>query len=138
MSRRKARLVAAQVLYQIDMTGSSDDLKVVLALWLEEAHAGSNAEFAEALVRGTLAHRSEIDEQIASHAKDWTVSNMNVVDRNLLRLALFEMLYWPETPPVIALNEIVNLAKTLSGEEAGRFINGILHQFLPAATTAIS
>ncbi|MDR1961140.1 MAG: transcription antitermination factor NusB [Gracilibacteraceae bacterium] len=126
--RRRARAVAAQTLYQIDITGDGEGITEQLAPWLEEFRvAGANKNFAEDLVRGTLAVRAEIDALLADRARDWSVGRMSAVDRNLLRLALFEMFYWDATPQRVAINEIVELAKKFGGEDSGRFINGILH-----------
>jgi len=82
--------------------------------------------FARALVEGTLAHRKEIDDYLKLYATDWDLPRMANVDRNILRLGLFEMLYYPETPLNVAIDEALELAKTYSHEDAPRFINGIL------------
>lgn len=129
--RRRARAVAAQVLYQADVTGDAERITEQLFLWLEEFHVkGENKSFAEELTRGVLAVRAELDALLNERAKKWTVGRMSAVDRNLLRLALFEMLYCDSTPRLVVVNEAVELAKTFGGDESGSFINGILHGFL--------
>ncbi|MDR1069163.1 MAG: transcription antitermination factor NusB [Gracilibacteraceae bacterium] len=129
--RRRARAVAAQILYQADLTGDTERIPEQLLLWLEEFHVrGENKEFAEELVCGALAARTEIDALLAERARKWEISRMSMVDRNLLRLALFEMLYRDSTPRRVVVNEVVELAKTFGGDDSSRFINGILHGFL--------
>ena len=73
-----------------------------------------------------MAHRAELDRLIASYAEDWTIERMPVIDRNLLRLGTFELLYLDDVPAAVTINEAVELAKTFSTEDSGRFVNGIL------------
>jgi transcription antitermination protein NusB len=82
--------------------------------------------FASELVRGVLDHGTELDELISSHAKDWSIERMPVIDRNLLRMALFEMLHLEDVPAAVAINEAVELAKIYSTEDSSRFVNGLL------------
>lgn len=82
--------------------------------------------FASELVKGVAEHAAELDELISGHAKDWTIERMPVIDRNLLRMALFEMLYLDEVPAPVAINEAVELAKIYSTEDSSRFVNGLL------------
>ena len=82
--------------------------------------------FAEPLIRGTLEHRDELDEHIKKHARNWDITRMAVVDRNVLRLGIYEMLYRDDIPPVVSINEAVDIAKKFSTEESGKFVNGIL------------
>ena len=82
--------------------------------------------FAEPLIRGTVEHRDEIDEHIKNHAKNWELHRMAVVDRNILRLAIYEMLHRADIPPVVSINEAVDIAKKFSTEDSGKFVNGIL------------
>ncbi len=83
-------------------------------------------EFAEPLIRGTLAHRDEIDAKIRQYALNWDLHRMAVVDRNVMRLAIYEMLYREDIPPVVSINEAVDIAKKYSTPESGKFVNGIL------------
>ncbi len=82
--------------------------------------------FAEELARGVIAHHQEIDEHIVRHAANWDIDRMGNVDRNVMRMAVFEMLYRDDIPPVVSINEAVDLAKAYSSTESGKFVNGIL------------
>ena len=82
--------------------------------------------FAEPLIRGTLEKLTELDGKIQHYAKNWDLNRMAVVDRNILRLAVYEMLYRDDIPPVVSINEAVDIAKRFSTDESGRFVNGIL------------
>ena len=82
--------------------------------------------FAEELARGVIAHHAEIDPLIAKHAENWEIDRMGTVDRNAMRIAVFEMLYRDDIPPVVSINEAVELAKAYSSVESGKFVNGIL------------
>ncbi|HAL92886.1 MAG TPA: transcription antitermination factor NusB [Verrucomicrobia bacterium] len=82
--------------------------------------------FAEELARGVIAHHQEIDPLIAQYAENWEIERMGAVDRNAMRIAVFEMLYRNDIPPVVSINEAVDLAKAYSSIESGKFVNGIL------------
>jgi N utilization substance protein B len=82
--------------------------------------------FADPLIRGTLEHRSESDELIKKHAQNWDLHRIAAVDRNILRLAIFEMLHRDDIPPVVSINEAVDIAKKFSTQDSGKFVNGIL------------
>jgi transcription antitermination protein NusB len=125
--RSLAREYALQVLYQHDITSEFDE-QIMRIFWesLNEQIDDSVKEFSQSLVRGTIEHRSLIDERIMAYAANWQLERMAVVDRNILRLAGYELLYCPGIPPKVAINEAVELAKKFSGEEAGKFVNGIL------------
>ena len=84
--------------------------------------------FTEEIVRGVIAHHPDIDALIARHAANWGVERMGNVDRNALRIAVYEMLYRDDIPPVVSINEAVELAKAYSSTESGKFVNGILDQ----------
>ena len=83
-------------------------------------------QFAEELARGVIAHHPEIDPLISKHAENWEIDRMGTVDRNAMRIAVFEMLYRSDIPPVVSINEAVELAKAYSSIESGKFVNGIL------------
>lgn len=83
-------------------------------------------QFAEELARGVIAHHPEIDPLIAKYAENWEIDRMGTVDRNAMRIAVFEMLYRDDIPPVVSINEAVELAKAYSSSESGKFVNGIL------------
>ncbi len=83
-------------------------------------------QFAEELARGVIAHHPEIDPLISKYAENWEIDRMGAVDRNAMRIAVFEMLYRNDIPPVVSINEAVELAKAYSSIESGKFVNGIL------------
>jgi N utilization substance protein B len=85
-------------------------------------------EFADPLIRGTLEHRDEADAVIRKHAKNWELHRIAAVDRNVLRLAIYEMLHREDIPPVVSINEAVDIAKKFSTQDSGKFVNGILDQ----------
>lgn len=148
--RREARERAVQFLFQYDLN-QSEDLDEALKVFWESQRAAALAEekgmarwgekvelppptteeaairtFAEPLIRGVLAHSAELDEQIKKYAQNWEIHRMAVVDRNVLRLAVYEMLHRDDIPPVVSINEAVDIAKRFSTEESGKFVNGIL------------
>ncbi|MGV8073424.1 MAG: transcription antitermination factor NusB [Syntrophobacteraceae bacterium] len=128
--RRHARETALQILYQIDMT----DIPHEQAFDLFYEHFDVPAfvrPFSEQLVQGVAQHKSEIDGMIVSASQHWRINRMSIIDRNVLRIALFEMLYCPDIPLKVSLNEAVDLGKTFGSEESGSFINGILDHLLP-------
>jgi N utilization substance protein B len=121
-SRREARRQAIDVLYQADVT--ERDPRLVLVEWHS---AGRDLDpFAEELVDGVATHRDEIDSILLSHAQNWSLERMATLDRNILRVAVHELLHRTDTPPNVAISEAVEIAKRLSTEESGRFVNGVL------------
>jgi transcription antitermination protein NusB len=121
-SRHAARKRALDILYEADLV--ERPIGEVLAKHL----AGDEppADFAVALVRGVHRHRDRIDELISTHSKDWKLSRMPVIDRNVLRMGLYEIAFDPEVPTAVAIDEAVELAKELSTEDSPRFVNGLL------------
>jgi len=125
-ARRKARECALQMLFQYDVAHPSVD-ELVETYWGEMAEAADDVrEFATGLAIGAIAHLAEIDERIRQRTEHWRISRMAVVDRNLLRLAVYEFLYQPSTPRTVAINEALEIARRFSTHEATQFINGIL------------
>lgn len=128
-ARRRARGYALQVLYSMDAT---DDTGVDAALsrfWdaFEQQEQDSSAvEFAEKLVRSTVAQLHEVDELVQKVSKNWRLERMSRVDRNILRIATWELLAAPEVPVRVVINEAVELAKRFGAEESPAFVNGIL------------
>ncbi len=124
--RRKARAVALQVLYEID--GASHPEDQVLETRLASERVSESAEgFVRTLVRGVLENQDFIDDKIAGFAPAWPISQMALVDRNLLRIAIFEMVMMRgETPPKVAINEAVELAKVFGSDSSPRLVNGVL------------
>ena len=121
-SRREARRQAIDILYQADVTGA--DALGVMSEW--EAAGRTVAEFARELVSGVTARRSKIDELLERHAQEWTVERMAALDRTILRVACYELVYRDDVPTGAAIDEAVEAAKTLSTEDSSRFVNGIL------------
>jgi transcription antitermination protein NusB len=126
-SRRKARESALQMLFAADIAETPSD-EVVRSYWAElgETELEQSArDFATRLASGTLAHLEILNERIRSRAEHWRISRMAIVDRNILRLAVYEFLYEP-TPRTVAINEALEIARRFSTYEATQFINGIL------------
>jgi N utilization substance protein B len=124
-ARRKARALALQALYETDCTEHAS--AEVLNQRLEELPLSPDGEaFARQLVAGVLEHAAELDEQIARHAPEWPLEQMAVIDRNILRIALWEFSLGKQTPVKVAINEAVELAKQFGSENAARFVNGVL------------
>lgn len=124
-SRRKARECAIQILYEMDLTGTEAD-EAVNSFRSSFNVPESALVFCLALVRGVQAHRAEIDALIKEHSENWRLARMSRVDRNILRLAVFELLYCEDIPPKVSINEAVDLGKRFGTDESGAFINGIL------------
>ncbi len=134
--RTKARERAVQALYQIDVAAT--DLDEALArFWRSfEPVEREVREVAEALVRGVAAHRREIDDRIEGVSTNWRLDRMARVDRNVLRLAVHELLHRPDVPVKVVINEAIELGKKFGSESSGAFINGVLDRVaaaLPAA-----
>src|ERR1700730_10802090 len=126
-SRRKARECALQMLFAADIADAVPD-EVLRTYWaeLDDSETEEVArEFATRLAAGTLAHLDALDERIRSRAEHWRIPRMAIVDRNILRLAVYEFLYEP-TPRTVAINEALEIARRFSTYEATQFINGIL------------
>ncbi|HEY8460462.1 MAG TPA: transcription antitermination factor NusB [Blastocatellia bacterium] len=125
-ARRRARECALQMLFSYDVTHSSVE-ELIETYWGEMAEAADDVRaFANELAIGTISHLDEIDELIRHRTEHWRITRMAIVDRNLLRLAIFEFLYQPTTPMTVAINEALEIARRFSTHEATQFINGIL------------
>ncbi|MGQ9572507.1 MAG: transcription antitermination factor NusB [Dehalococcoidia bacterium] len=123
--RHKARIIALKALYELDTVGH--DPSQILSRLLEENPAPADvAAFAQELVTGVLDHRQEIDETIRQKAPAWPLEQVAVVDRNILRLAIYEILIDNRVPVRAAINEAVELAKSFGGESSPKFVNGVL------------
>ena len=124
-TRREARELALRMLFQLDLGKQPTDEVIEAALGQSKLE-GANRQYSEELVRGTLDHLAEIDGRITALTPDWTPDRQAAVDRNLLRLAAYELLYRPDAPVAAVVNEAVELAKKYSTAESGRFVNGVL------------
>ncbi len=124
-SRHRGRTLTLQSLYEADQSGH--DPSVAVERLIEDERAAEVASsFARGLVAGIKVNREQIDAHIASAATQWPVDQLAVVDRNILRIAIYEMLIENETPMRVAINEAVELAKAFGGASSPRFINGVL------------
>ena len=124
-ARRKARCLALQVLYEVDLTGHDPD-HTLEALLADEALPSEAVQYARDLVHGVLDARQRIDSVIAQTAPAWPVPQIAAVDRNVLRLAIFEILVNNQVPVRAAINEAVELAKRFGSDNSARFVNGVL------------
>ena len=129
-SRHLSRSIVMQSLYEWDFSGKKTEVlpKIVERNIKEFGPGLENPAFVWQLVNGVAAHISEIDKIIETSAPEWPIGQINIVDRNCLRIGLYELLYAKkeEVPPKVAINEAIELAKTFGGESSGRFINGVL------------
>jgi len=124
-TRRDARELALRMLYQLDIGRQPVD--EVLEAALAQSHLdGHNREFAIELVTGSYNHRDAIDNIVAGHTGDWALDRQSAVDRNILRLAAYELQYRPDCPVAVVCNEAVELAKKYSTAESSKFVNGVL------------
>lgn len=125
--RRKARELALMLLYELDYRPA--DLATLLQeFWRDRVVPAEVRTFAEALVRGTAEKLAELDETIEANAAHWSLARIAPVERNILRLAAFELLFRDDIPERVAINEAIELAKLYGSEESGAFVNGILDQ----------
>jgi N utilization substance protein B len=123
--RRKSREYALQVLFQLNITKQG----AIKALSLFQEHFSSDGEadeFLKRLVLGVLEHRQELDRLIEQYSENWRLDRINIIERNILRMALFELLYCEEIPPKVTINEAIDLGKRYGSGDSGGFINGIL------------
>lgn len=134
--RHTARERAAQFLFQMDFNPDrpTEALKLFWEQQEEEKPSKKVISFAEQIVYGVLQNKDEIDRQIISCADNWELSRMGAVDRNVLRVAAYEMLYCSDIPPIVSINEAIDLVKDLSNPESGRFVNGVLDKLLRSIT----
>lgn len=128
--RTRAREIALQLLFQADLRGEGYEGELGEKLAdLARKEANDDAEvapFAERLVTGTLEHRAMIDERLKSVTRNWDLKRMAAVDRNVLRMSIFELMFCADVPPKVAINEAIELGKKYSTANSGGFINGIL------------
>ena len=123
--RRKARALALQALYEVDSAWHKPE-EVVNHLLAEESLSEENANFARELVSGVIQNKEKIDEHIQRFAPAWPIAQIPVIDRNILRLAIFEILIDNKVTVKIAINEAVEIAKTFGSDNSAKFVNGVL------------
>jgi transcription antitermination factor NusB len=127
--RRKAREIVLQALYEAEF--SSDAREDVIARQIARRDPGGETEaYARELFDRTLDHRDELDELIAAGLENWEMDRVALVDKNILRFALAEVLYFPDVPSRVIINEAIEIAHRYSSADAGRFVNGLLDRFI--------
>jgi len=139
-SRRKSRELALQMLYQWEV-GKHSPADVVATFIGAEKMDGPAESFARRLFEGTVDDIPPIDRLLREHTQHWRLERMSAIDRNVLRLALFELLHHSETPPAVVINEALEIARRFSGEGSAEFVNGVLdavRKALPATGAAES
>jgi N utilization substance protein B len=123
--RHKARTIALQALYEVDAVARKPET-VTERLLAEAGLSEENSEFVRELVSGTVKNREEIDRNIHKYAPAWPVDQIAIIDRNILRLAIFEILFDNKVPVKVAVSEAVELAKTFGSDKSSKFVNGVL------------
>ena len=138
--RTKSREFALQMLYQVDIR-HADWRQILSEFWLEHEAPQDVQEFANRLLAGTAQHLEAIDAKITKHADNWDMKRMAIVDRNILRMGVFELTHLDEVPTTVCINEAIELAKRFGDAESAKFINGILdaiHKKHPRSAAAAS
>lgn len=128
-ARRKARELALQMLFQYDMSGNEPDMILTTFEDLQKSKPNTR-EFAEKIFRGTVDHLSELDDMIQVQAENWRLSRMAVVDRNIIRMSVYEFLHETDTPKLVIIDEAIEIAKKYGTQKSSQFINGILDGIL--------
>ena len=126
MKRRKAREHALQILFQLDIRQEKPSAVVLKRFWAEYEPDDEVKAFAEEIIKGTYKHRVEIDKLLHQCAKNWSLDRMAVVDRNVLRMAVYEILHRMDIPTSVTINEAIEIARKFGTDESGAFVNGIL------------
>jgi transcription antitermination protein NusB len=124
--RRKSRELALQFLYQLDLNGAADVMPYEEEFWSRHPVDAEARDFADGLVRGTKQNQPKIDQLIAQVTEHWDLDRMAAVDRNVLRLAAYELLFQFDVPPKVVINEAIEIAKKFGTAESSRFVNGVL------------
>ncbi|PYQ63103.1 MAG: transcription antitermination factor NusB [Acidobacteria bacterium] len=128
-ARRKARELALQMLYQHDMSGNAPEMIVSTFEDLQKSKPNTR-EFATKIFKGTVENLEKIDGMIVQQADNWRIERMAVVDRNLIRMAIYEFLYENDTPKLVIIDEAIEIAKRFGTQKSSQFINGILDGIL--------
>ena len=135
-SRRETRIAAMQILCEVDSVGH-DPSEVVERRVADDSFSASSEHFLRTLFSGVLEKQEEIDKIISKFAPSWPMGQMATVDRNLLRMAIYEMVMSSETPPKVAINEAVELAKVFGSDSSPKFVNGVLGSVMETAALSI-
>lgn len=127
-NRHLSRTLAMQTLYQWDFSGYKDEEVGEMIRFIREEFAPDfdDHDYVENTVRGIVENRDKIDRQLELFAKDWPVNTMTVVDRNVLRIGVFELVHNEDIPSKVAINEAIEIAKAFGGDTSGKFVNGVL------------
>jgi len=125
-TRRQCREWAIQLLFQWDMNVPPDRDAWLKAFWIEQHADPRSRKFTERLVRGVIEQRDAMDAKIEALLEHWELNRLGMIERNTLRLALYEMHFCEDIPPVVSINEAVDITRFFSNSEAGRFVNGVL------------
>ena len=133
-TRRRTRGVVLQILYEADAV-RHDPLEVLRDKAGEGALSPAAEKFSLALIEGVIANREELDKLITGFAPSWPINQMAIVDRNVLRMAIYEIMFGDDTPPKVAINEAVELAKVFGTESSPKFVNGVLGSLMATAKT---
>ena len=135
--RTKARECVLQMLYQMDMANDPID-KVMNQYWQNKQRTDVVMAFANEIVKGTYEHLSEIDKIISSYSENWKLSEMPIIDRNIIRLAVYEIMFMDDIHPAVTIDEAIDLANRFSTPTSGKFINGVLDKIMLSNKTVIS
>jgi N utilization substance protein B len=129
-ARRTGRERALQALYQLEMADNISSYEALASAWSASSEEGKPdpdaVKFAQELVEGVRTHQAEIDQLIEKHSHNWRLDRMSRIDRNVLRLGVFELKYRPDIPKKVSINEAVELGKNFGTEESSAFVNGLL------------
>jgi len=128
-ARRKARELALQMLYQHDVSGNPPDTVIATFEDLQNSKANTR-EFATRVFKGTVQNMEKIDEMVQAQAENWRLSRMAVVDRNIIRMSVYEFLHEGDTPKLVIIDEAIEIAKKFGTQKSSQFINGILDGIL--------
>jgi N utilization substance protein B len=125
MNRHLSRIIVMQSLYEWDFR-QSENAEEIAKRNIDRIGESADSDFILAIVKGVVANMDKIDNSIVKAAPEWPIDQISVVDKTILRLSIFELLYGTEVPPKVAINEAVELGKTFGGENSSKFINGVL------------
>jgi len=130
--RHKSREAALKILYQADLRGETDYSELLDDYWSENENENVDRYFAESIIRGVAENISKIDETIKTVSENWDVERLGFIERALLRMAIYELLFTPDTPDNVAIDEAIELAKAYCDKKSAGFVNGILDRAMKA------
>jgi len=132
-NRRRAREAAIQILYRYDLVNEDYNKTIPETVQRQNLNPESS-EYFQRLIKGTFEHLKEIDQCIQDHLKTWTIERLATIDRSVIRIACCELLFFPDIPPKVSINEAVDIVKKYSNDESGRFVNGVLDAVFKSKT----